>query len=145
MPLSGKISSEEPQAITYKHSVTHFETLSTSELLVTYNSLTHPNQLAILSLDSPNSTTDAGNKPPPGSHLTSLATLTPHLAKTKDLSPGESFWFAGNEGVQVHGWIMYPPGFKEAKAADISRKWPLAFLVHGGPQGAWTDSWSTRW
>jgi dipeptidyl aminopeptidase/acylaminoacyl peptidase len=36
-------------------------------------------------------------------------------------------------------WILKPPGF------DPQKKWPLAFLVHGGPQGAWGDSWSYRW
>ena len=36
-------------------------------------------------------------------------------------------------------WILKPPGF------DSSKKWPLAFLVHGGPQGAWEDGWSYRW
>lgn len=25
------------------------------------------------------------------------------------------------------------------------KKYPLCFLIHGGPQGAWQDSWSTRW
>ncbi len=36
-------------------------------------------------------------------------------------------------------WILKPPGF------DPAKKWPLAFLVHGGPQGAWEDGWSYRW
>ena len=36
-------------------------------------------------------------------------------------------------------WILKPPGF------DPKKKWPLAFLVHGGPQGAWEDGWSYRW
>ncbi len=36
-------------------------------------------------------------------------------------------------------WILRPPGFSDEK------KWPLAFLVHGGPQGAWEDNWSFRW
>lgn len=36
-------------------------------------------------------------------------------------------------------WLLTPPGF------DANRKWPLAFLVHGGPQGAWADNWSFRW
>jgi dipeptidyl aminopeptidase/acylaminoacyl peptidase len=36
-------------------------------------------------------------------------------------------------------WILKPPGF------DESKKWPVAFLVHGGPQGAWEDGWSYRW
>lgn len=34
---------------------------------------------------------------------------------------------------------MYPPGF------DKSKTYPLLFYIHGGPQAAWTDSWSTRW
>lgn len=37
------------------------------------------------------------------------------------------------------GWIHYPPGYE--KRSD----WPVAILIHGGPEGAWTDSWSTRW
>jgi dipeptidyl aminopeptidase/acylaminoacyl peptidase len=36
-------------------------------------------------------------------------------------------------------WILKPPGF------DAKKKYPLAFLVHGGPQGAWEDGWSFRW
>jgi dipeptidyl aminopeptidase/acylaminoacyl peptidase len=36
-------------------------------------------------------------------------------------------------------WILKPPGF------DAEKKWPLAYLVHGGPQGAWEDGWSYRW
>jgi dipeptidyl aminopeptidase/acylaminoacyl peptidase len=28
---------------------------------------------------------------------------------------------------------------------DKAKKYPLAFLIHGGPQSAWTDDWSTRW
>lgn len=55
--------------------------------------------------------------------------------------------FADTTSVSVKGadddpmqmWILTPPGF------DASKKWPLAFLVHGGPQGAWADNWSFRW
>ena len=28
---------------------------------------------------------------------------------------------------------------------DKTKKYPLAMLIHGGPQSAWTDDWSTRW
>ena len=47
-------------------------------------------------------------------------------------------WFQGAEA-QVHAWVMKPSNFSS------DEKYPLAYLVHGGPQGAWTDSWSTRW
>jgi len=42
-------------------------------------------------------------------------------------------------GVEMQMWILKPPGF------DAKKKWPVAYLVHGGPQGAWEDSWSFRW
>lgn len=43
------------------------------------------------------------------------------------------------EGAKMQMWILKPPGF------DPKKKWPLVYLVHGGPQGAWEDSWSFRW
>src|SRR5262249_22260057 len=43
------------------------------------------------------------------------------------------------EGAEMQMWILKPPGF------DPKKKWPLVFLVHGGPQGAWEDGWSYRW
>ena len=43
------------------------------------------------------------------------------------------------DGRNVQAWLVKPPGF------DPSKKYPAVLLIHGGPQGAWTDSWSTRW
>jgi dipeptidyl aminopeptidase/acylaminoacyl peptidase len=43
------------------------------------------------------------------------------------------------EGGEMQMWILKPPGF------DPAKKWPLVYLVHGGPQGAWEDGWSFRW
>ncbi len=51
----------------------------------------------------------------------------------------DSFWFAGAEGTKVQGFIMKPPGF------DPAKKYPVKFLLHGGPQTAWGDAWSFRW
>jgi len=42
-------------------------------------------------------------------------------------------------GVSMQMWVLKPPGF------DPAKKWPVAYLVHGGPQGAWEDGWSYRW
>ena len=50
-----------------------------------------------------------------------------------------SIWWRGANNHPVHAWMMTPSFFKK------EHKYPLAYLVHGGPQGAWTDSWSTRW
>lgn len=48
-------------------------------------------------------------------------------------------WFKGSGNYQVHAWVIKPSNFTEGK------KYPLAYLIHGGPQGAWVDQWSTRW
>jgi dipeptidyl aminopeptidase/acylaminoacyl peptidase len=56
-----------------------------------------------------------------------------------DLSKLESFWFAGANGTKVQGFFVKPPNF------DPSKKYPVKFLMHGGPQTAWGDAWSYRW
>ena len=49
------------------------------------------------------------------------------------------FWFAGVRGEKVHAWIAKPAGFEPGK------KYPLAFVIHGGPQGAIADHFHYRW
>ncbi|MDQ8154982.1 MAG: S9 family peptidase [Gemmatimonadota bacterium] len=61
-----------------------------------------------------------------------------HLAQFT-LPPLEDYWFTGANGVRIHGWTMKPPQFEAGK------KFPVLLLIHGGPQGAWLDAWSTRW
>ncbi|MGH7699146.1 MAG: prolyl oligopeptidase family serine peptidase [Gemmatimonadales bacterium] len=56
-----------------------------------------------------------------------------------DLRPLEEFGFVGALGDSVFGWLLKPPGF------DPARKYPLVYLIHGGPQGAWLDNWHARW
>lgn len=57
------------------------------------------------------------------------------------LSPSQvdEIWFRGAEDHPVHAWVVKPSNFKPGE------KYPLAYLIHGGPQGAWNDQWSTRW
>ena len=65
--------------------------------------------------------------------------LNDALLGTLDLSRQEPFRFAGAGGTAVEGFIVRPPNF------DETRKYPVKFLIHGGPQGAWGDAWSYRW
>ena len=44
-----------------------------------------------------------------------------------------------SDGKKLQAWVVKPPSF------DPSRKYPAVFFIHGGPQGAWVDGWSTRW
>jgi len=56
-----------------------------------------------------------------------------------DIPAPRSVTYAGDGGTPVQAWIYTPPGF------DPAKKYPLVLMVHGGPQNAWTDSWSYRW
>jgi dipeptidyl aminopeptidase/acylaminoacyl peptidase len=55
------------------------------------------------------------------------------------MSKADPFWFAGANGDEVEGSLVKPPNF------DATKKYPVKFLIHGGPEGAWGDDWSYRW
>jgi len=61
------------------------------------------------------------------------------LLSQVSMSKIESFSFKGAHGDEVEGFLVRPPNF------DASKKYPVKFLIHGGPQGAWGDDWSYRW
>ncbi|MHB1049241.1 MAG: dipeptidyl-peptidase 5 [Bacteroidota bacterium] len=56
-----------------------------------------------------------------------------------EFSEPEYVWFTGANGAKVQMWIVKPPFF------DSKKKYPLVYWVHGGPQGAFGNSWSYRW
>ena len=56
-----------------------------------------------------------------------------------DLPALETFGFKGALGDSVFGWVQRPPG------AQPGRRYPVVYLIHGGPQGAWVDNWHARW
>lgn len=60
------------------------------------------------------------------------------LAQTP-LSPSEQFSFPGWNGEKVYGYVVKPAGYVEG------RKYPVAFLIHGGPHGSFGNAWSYRW
>ncbi|KYK55534.1 hypothetical protein DCS_07497 [Drechmeria coniospora] len=83
----------------------------------------------------------------------SYSVLDPSSTQKKEISTssknGKSFglfrsqcddiWYPGSAGYNNHALVTKPSDF------DPSKKYPLAFLIHGGPQSAWVDDWSTRW
>jgi dipeptidyl aminopeptidase/acylaminoacyl peptidase len=62
----------------------------------------------------------------------------PRLAAIK-MGRAEEFFFTGAAGHRVQGWLLKPVDF------DAGQKYPVAFLIHGGPQGAWDDHFHYRW
>jgi dipeptidyl aminopeptidase/acylaminoacyl peptidase len=73
------------------------------------------------------------NKDWPMTHLNDSSLAQVSMSKI------ESFSFKGAHGDGVEGFLVKPPNF------DAAKKYPVKFLIHGGPQGAWGDDWSYRW
>lgn len=71
--------------------------------------------------------------------LTKLTDFNDELLSQIEMMPLEEFWSKGADGVQVHSLMVKPPFF------NSNKKYPMVFLVHGGPQGAWEDNWHYRW
>ncbi|KAI5782347.1 Alpha/Beta hydrolase protein [Peziza echinospora] len=120
-----------PQPLTQEGSVSDFRPISDNSVLISSTSLVSPTFYSVLKINK----TSAGNLnivfSPKNSSKTGSATLSPQQVS--------DFWVTRKDGVKIHGWIIKPSFF------DPSKKYPLAYFIHGGPQGAWTDSWSSRW
>jgi dipeptidyl aminopeptidase/acylaminoacyl peptidase len=71
--------------------------------------------------------------------LANVSRANDALLSQLDLPRPESVTVQGAGGTPMQMWILRPPNF------DPNKKWPLVYLVHGGPQGAWEDAWSFRW
>ena len=89
------------------------------------STLTAPSELFRVSLDG-NSTKQLTNENSPWLGQTAMPQI-------------ESLTVTGAAGTAIQYWLLKPPNF------DPSRKYPAVFLIHGGPQGDWGDSWSSRW
>ncbi|WP_024890982.1 alpha/beta hydrolase family protein [Luteimonas huabeiensis] len=81
-----------------------------------------------------------------------LYTTTPEAAELRAITPDaserlpdvrfgdyEQFAFRGAHGDIVHGYVVKPWNYREGE------RYPVAFLIHGGPQGSFGDGWSLRW
>jgi dipeptidyl aminopeptidase/acylaminoacyl peptidase len=64
-----------------------------------------------------------------------------NAARLKNIGFGdyEEFSFKGWNGDTVHGYVIKPFPFAPG------RKYPVAFLIHGGPQGSWLNDFHYRW
>jgi dipeptidyl aminopeptidase/acylaminoacyl peptidase len=68
-----------------------------------------------------------------------LTNVNETLLANRKMSDYEQFSFKGWNDETVYGYVMKPYGFEPGK------RFPLAFLVHGGPQGSFGNAWSYRW
>jgi dipeptidyl aminopeptidase/acylaminoacyl peptidase len=94
-------------------------------LVFSHNSMTSPNEIFTASAD--------------GSNRIPLTKANDVLLAPFGLKTAEEVTWKGAMGATVAGWIVRPANFNPKK------KYPLAVLIHGGPQGAWLDNWGYRW
>jgi dipeptidyl aminopeptidase/acylaminoacyl peptidase len=99
---------------------------STEQLLATAMRVDRPSEVVMLHM-------------PGFDKVDPVTSLNSHLLSQLDQEPMESFWFTAADGTKLQGFLIRPPGF------DAAKKYPVKFLIHGGPQGAWGDDWSYRW
>ncbi len=95
------------------------------DLVFVRQSVTHPNDVYKMDIS------------------TGVATQLTHtndaLLAQLEMNPWEPFWFNGAGGTKVEGFLVKPSNF------DPSKKYPMVYLVHGGPQGQWMDEFHYRW
>ena len=105
-----------------------------AQLFFSRASITAPNEIAKLDLSG-----RAGESGFRGIAPDTVTQMNATLLSEIKMQPLESFIFKGADNVEVEGFLVKPPDF------DPANKYPLKFLIHGGPQGAWGNSWSYRW
>lgn len=74
-----------------------------------------------------------------GSNLKQITSINSELLSQIQFGDFDTFWSAGAAGAKVQSILIKPPFF------DASKKYPLIFLIHGGPQGNWPDEFHYRW
>jgi len=76
---------------------------------------------------------------PDGSGLLKLTGLNDDRLKTVRMGEPEQFTFKGAGGDRVYAYLVKPIDF------DPAKKYPVAFLIHGGPQGSFSNDFHYRW
>ncbi len=120
-------------------------------LIATRMTVRAPGEVVELKLDDPQAVTAEGAERRAAAEGTAeggayrvakeqpLTHLNTALLRQLELPELERYWFTGAARTRVQGFLIKPPGF------DPAKKYPVKFLIHGGPEGAWGESWSYRW
>jgi len=124
------LDSKQPKQVARLHADDLVFSNDGKSLFFSHVSISAPSEIARLDLTGKSS---ANFAPIP------VTKMNDSMLAQIDMQPMESFMFSGANNENVEGFIIRPPGF------DSTKKYPLKFLIHGGPQGAWGDSWTYRW
>jgi dipeptidyl aminopeptidase/acylaminoacyl peptidase len=76
---------------------------------------------------------------PDGSELFQITDINAEKVAATRMGDYEQFTFKGWRDETVYGYVVKPVDF------DAGKKYPVAFLIHGGPQGSFGNHWHYRW
>jgi dipeptidyl aminopeptidase/acylaminoacyl peptidase len=110
-------------------------------VIATLMKVDQPSEIALVSIGDTleDVTNQPGVRAYGDSSIEDVTHLNDALLAQLDLPKMESFWFTAADKTKLEGFIIRPPRF------DAAQKYPVKFLIHGGPQGNWGDDWSYRW
>ena len=77
--------------------------------------------------------------PATGGSAKQLTHVNESILADRHMSEYEQFSFKGWNDETVYGYVMKPYGFEAGK------RYPIAFVVHGGPQTSLQNDWTYRW
>ncbi len=76
---------------------------------------------------------------PDGGDVKQLTNINAAKVAAARMGDFEQFSFKGANGDDVYGYIVKPVDF------DPAKKYPVAYLIHGGPQGSFGNNFHYRW
>jgi dipeptidyl aminopeptidase/acylaminoacyl peptidase len=119
------LATGDVKSVVAKHSNAHPRPMADGSLLFAQDSLVSPAELCTVSA--------------PGSLPRQITHLNDDRLAALEFGEYKQFSFMGAHREEVFGYLIYPVNF------DPKKTYPLAFLIHGGPQGTFDDHWHYRW
>jgi dipeptidyl aminopeptidase/acylaminoacyl peptidase len=113
------------------------------EALLTRHTNSNPRPMSdgrlVFSQDSLASPVELFVRPAEGGEALRITDLNGQRLAAIEFGRYKQFSFIGAHGDEVFGYFIEPVGRVPGK------EYPLAFLIHGGPQGSFDDHWHYRW
>jgi dipeptidyl aminopeptidase/acylaminoacyl peptidase len=106
-------------------SASNAQPLANGRILYALNSLSGPTELYTVG--------------PDGKGIARVTRFNDAKVEAAAMGAFEQFSFTGAKGDKVYGYLVRPVNF------DPARKYPVAFLIHGGPQGSFGNDFHYRW
>ena len=124
------LANGEVESVVKDGSISSFD-LAGPTLAISRNSMKSGDVIYTTSVD--------GDMPDEGRPLRAITPSAGEMLPDVAWGEYEQFNFIGWNGETVHGYVVKPWNYEAGK------QYPVAFLIHGGPQGSFGDGWSYRW